>query len=283
MKRLFFLLVSCICSYGATAQNGFFVKNTHIEQWYREGENLETEVKKAILLPEFQAVLKEYEAKVEQLMPYFHFIDFNNNGELDILFNGKIGSQNFVFIFLKKGNLYLLVLEQKGTIMYANLPEEDNLLNLSIWHEACCGYYVSTLAQMVCVSTNNTSYFNTASKSLVFKGTILPYVRLKTPIKCKVTKTAQLRTNPEVETQGRIAGSGSWEGNSVCSYPANATGTIYAEMQDNRNKNKYWYFVRMDNESGLLLRNNRFTHAKEVEDAQNCFYYGWISSDEVTF
>ncbi|MCL2130948.1 MAG: hypothetical protein FWH36_00615 [Lentimicrobiaceae bacterium] len=281
MKRIFFLLVACFCSCGAFAQSGFFVKNTHIEKWYREGENLETEIKKAVLLPEFQAVIKEYEAKTETLTPFFHFIDFDNNGELDMLFDGKIGSQNFVFIFLKKGKSYLVVLEQKGTIIQANLPNEDNGLNLSIWKDACCGDLVSVLTQMACISTNNASFFNTAAKSLVFRGTYMPTVRIETPVKCTVVNLTDLRIEPNVDKQRRIAGIHSWEGNHVGSYSVNATGTIYAEIKDGRNK--YWYFVRMNNESGLLIRNNRFTHAKEVEDAQNCFYYGWISSDDVEF
>jgi hypothetical protein len=78
-----------------------------------------------------------------------------------------------------------------------------------------------------------------------------------------------------VNNQRRIAGMSSWEGNSLGLYSENATGTIYAETKDDRNK--YWYFVRMNNEAGLRIHSNRFTHAKEVEDAANCFYYGWVS------
>ena len=279
MKRIIFLLVVCVCSFGVSAQSGYFVKNTHIEKWYQEGADLENEVKKVIRLPEFQAVVKEYEAKTEALMPYFHFIDFNNNGELDIIFNGKISSQDYVFIFLKKGNNYSVVLEQKGVTMHANLPNEDNNLYLSIWREACCGNYVSSLTQFVCISNGNTSFFNMAAKSLVFKGTYLPDVRIKAPVKFTVTQPADLRNNPEVNTQRRIFGNNSWVGNSLGFYPINATGTIYAEMKDDRGK--FWYFVRMNNESSLRIHSDRFTHAKEVEDARNCYYYGWISSDDI--
>jgi len=281
MKRIFFFFVICICSYGAFAQKGFFVKNTHISAWYRESENLETEAKKAMQLPEFQALVTEYHAKEQALMPYFHFIDFNNNGTLDILFDGKISSQSYVFIFLKTENGYLTILEEKGTIIQANLPNEDNSLNLSIWHEACCGDYINSLTQWVCINTNNTSYFKLAGKSLIFKGTTLPSTRIKAPVQCTLTKATNLRIEPFVDNQKRIAGNSSWEGNTVGFYAPNATGTIYAEMRDNNNK--FWYFVRMNNESGVYIHSNRFTHLKEVEDAQDCFSYGWISSDDVRF
>ena len=281
MKHLFFLLFVCIGSYGAFAQGGFFAKNTHIEKWYRKGDNLETEIKKVILLPEFQSVVKEYGGKVESLTSCFHFIDFNNNGELDILFDGKIGDQDFVFIFLKKETDYWVVLEQKGTIIEANLPEEDSCLNVSIWHGACCGDYVNSYTQLVCMGTSDTNYFNTESKSLIFKGTILPFVRIKAPVECTVVNITHLRTDPGVDKQRRIAGSNSWVGNSLGIYPINATGTIYAEMKDDRNK--YWYFVRMNNEPELRIYNDRFTYTKEIEEEHNFFYYGWICSDDVSF
>ena len=281
MKRIFFSLVVCICSYGAVAQSGFFVKNTHIEKWYQHGENLETEAAKAMLLPEFQTIVKEYNVKVESLLPYFHFIDFNNNGELDILFDGKIGTQNHVFIFMKKGDNYLVVLQQKGTIVQANLPQADNVLSLSIWHESCCGDYINAFTQHVGIVTNNTCYFNTASKSLVLKGTQLPSVRLEKPVTCRITQVTHLRIEPRVDNERRIAGNSSWAGNSLGIYSVGATGTIYAEMRDNRNK--FWYFVRMNNESGSYIHSNRFTNLKEIDGAENYFYYGWISSDDVSF
>jgi hypothetical protein len=281
MKRIFFLLIVCISSYSSWSQSGFFVKNAHIEKWHREGGNLSSEVQKAVKLPEFQSVVKKYEADIEALMPDFHFIDFNNNGELDILFNGKIGSQPYVFIFLKKGNSYLVLLEEKGVIIQANLPDEDNALNLSIWHEACCGYYVSSLTQLACVSNNNTSYFNTTAKSLIFKETYLPSARIKAPVKCTFINVANLRTEPEVNNQVRIAGNNGWAGNTLGIYATNATGTIYAEVKDS--KGKFWYFVRMNNETGIYIHSDRFTNSKEVEDAQNCFYYGWVNSNDVRF
>jgi len=281
MKRIFFSFIVCICSYGAAAQSGFFVKNNHIEKWYQDRENLEIEVAKVMLLPEFQSVVNQYSTETDALMPYFHFIDFNNNGELDILFDGKIGTQNYVFIFWKKGDHYLVVLEQKGRIMQANLPDGGNNLNLSIWNEACCGAYINSFTQFVGITTNTASHFNTVEKSMVLKGTQLPSVRIAAPVKCTLTHVTHLRTEPLVDNQKRIAGNSSWAGNSLGIYSLNATGTIYAEMRDNRNK--FWYFVRMNNESGSYIHSNRFTNLKEIENAESYFYYGWINSDDIRF
>ena len=280
MKRIFFLLVICLGSVGAFAQDGFFVKNNHIKKWYREGENLEAEIKKAILLPEFQELVKKYEVKTESLQSYFHFIDFNNNGELDLLFDGNMNIKNMVFIFLKKGNSYLMVLQQEGTIIQANLPDEDNNLSLSILNNACCGYFVNSFSQWVCITENNTSYFQNVAKSLIFKNTLLPSVRINAPVKFTVVKSANLRVDPEVNNQRRISGMSGWEGNSVASYPINSTGTIFAEIKDNRNK--FWYFVRMNNDAGLEVNSDRFKHVKEVENVASYSYYGWICSDDIS-
>lgn len=277
MKRILLFGIICICSYGTFAQSGFFVKNTQIEKWYQEGENLESEAKKAIQLTDFQSIVKSYNAKEADILPYFHFIDFNNNGELDLLFDGKIGTQNYVFLFLKRENGYHVVLENKGTIIQANLPNEDNSLNLSIWHETCCNNYINSLSQWVCINTNNTSYFKLAAKSLIFRGTSLPHSRIKAPVKCTLITASNLRLEPFVDKQRRISSNSLWEGNALGLYTVSATGTIYAEMRDKNNK--FWYFVRMNNETGMHIHSNRFT--QEAEDAENCFYYGWINSDDV--
>jgi len=51
-------------------------------------------------------------------------------------------------------------------------------------------------------------------------------------------------------------------------------------MKDDRT-DKFWYFVRMNNEPELRLHSDRFLRMKEVEDAQTYSYYGWICSDDV--
>jgi len=277
MKRVIIFLVLSALHLSIFPQSGFFVKDANIEKWHQEGKNLETEIKKVSFSPEIQSVINEQSVSLETLIPYFHYIDFNSDGILDIIFNGKIGSQDYVFIFMKKGETYVLLLKEKGAVIQANLPNEGYNLSISVWHGACCGDYISVFTQFAYISTNDSNYFKTESKSLVFKGTILPSVQIETLVKCTVAKVTHLRTMPEVDN----ARNNSWMGNSLGIYSINATGTIYSEMMDSRNK--YWYFVRMNNESDIYIHSNRFTYVKEVEDAQNCYTYGWIFSDDVSF
>ncbi|MDR2410727.1 MAG: hypothetical protein LBE13_21810 [Bacteroidales bacterium] len=280
MKRIFFVVALVVfLGVNGFSQTGFFVKNSNIEKWYIKSDSvkLSGEIKKVMNIPEFHAVTKGRIA-VEELLPSFHFIDFNNNGTYDLIFAGKIFNVFHVFIFYRKSDGYLLSIGEKGSIVQANLPNEDNGLNFSIWKEGCCGDFINTFTQYVSISTNNTSYFNTATKSLVYRRTILPSVRIERPVSFKVVGVANLRVEPIVDDEKQIGGKHSWKGNSLAQYSPNATGVIYAETRDA--KNEFWYFVRMNNETGIYIHSNRFT-TEELEDAESCFYYGWIHSKEV--
>jgi hypothetical protein len=114
---------------------------------------------------------------------------------------------------------------------------------------------------------------------LVYRRTVLPAVRIEKPTSFKVVGVANLRIEPILDDEKQIGGKHGWKGNSVGQYPPNATGTIYAESRDS--KNEFWYFVRMNNESGIYIHSNRFT-AEEYEGAESCFYYGWIHSKYVS-
>jgi hypothetical protein len=261
------------------SQTGFFIRNSNIEKWYINSDSLKlsAEIKKVQNLPEFHAVTKG-KVSVEDLLPSFHFIDFNNNGTSDLLFAGKIHNVFHVFLFYKKKDGYLVSIGEKGVIVQTNLPNEDNGLNFSIWKEGCCGDFINTFTQYVCISTNNTSYFNEATKSLVYRRTVLPSVRIEKPVSFKTVGVANLRCEPFVDDEKQIGGKHSWKGNSVAQYSPNATGTIYAETRDA--KNEFWYFVRMNNETGIYIHSNRFT-TEELEGAESNFSYGWIHSKDV--
>jgi hypothetical protein len=281
MKRITFFLVLLTGVLGkGLAQTGFFIKNSNIEKWYIESDKTIEEAKKVMNLPEFHEITKG-KVPVEELAPSFHLIDFDNNGTPDLLFHGKIYNVFYVFIFYRKDDNYLVSIGEKGTFVQANLPGEDNGLNFAIWQEGCCGDFINTCTQYVCISTNNTSYFNTASKSLIYRRTFLPSVRIAKPVPFKTITAANVRVEPFVDNEKHIAGQHSWKGNSVGLYAPNAKGTVYAETKDS--KGDFWYFVRMNNESGIYIHSNRFTDENTggTESNSNCFIYGWIHHNDV--
>ena len=281
MKRIVFVTVLMYLSGNVFSQQGFFVRSSNIEKWYIESDSskLANEIKKVLNLPEFSAVTRGGKVSVEELLPSFHFIDFDNNGTYDLLFNGKIFNVFHVFVFYGKGDGYLVSIGEKGSVINANLPNEDYGLSLSIWKEGCCGDLINSFTQYVCISTNNTSYFNVAEKSLLFRRTVLPSARIAKPVSFKIVGAVNVRTDPFVDDEKQIAGKNSWKGNSLGLYPPNATGTIYAETKDS--KNEFWYFVRMNNEAGVSIHSNRFQAEDESENADVFPIYGWIHSKDV--
>ena len=287
MRRITIAIVCVFYLSGSVfSQNGFFVRNSNLPKWYVEGENLVAEIQKVMNIPEFLAVTRG-KVTVEELLPSFHFVDFDNNGTLDLLFDGKILNVFHVFIFYKKENGYLLSIGEKGSIVWTNLPNEDNGLHFSVWKEGCCGDNINTFTQYVCISTNNASYFNAASTSLIYRRTVLPSVRIPKPVSFVISKekVGYLRIEPLVDDEKMISGKSGWKGNSLGMYPPGATGTIYAETKDS--KGQFWYFVRMNNTSGTYIHSNRFLtdEAKQLagdKDLENCFTYGWIHSKDIT-
>ena len=279
MKQLI-LILGIVGSFvfNVSAQSGFFVKNDNIEKWYIKHDKIANEVKKVMDIPEFHALTKG-KIPIEELVPSFHFIDFDNNGIYDLMFAGKIYDTYYTFVFYKKEDNYLLSIGEKGTIIQANLPRQDNGLSFSILAGACCGEYISIFTQYTCISTNNTSYFYTINKSLIHTRTVLPSVRIEKPVAFKTSTYLNVRSEPLIDDEKTISGKFGWKGNTLGKYPIDATGTIYAEMRDT--KNQFWYFVRMNNESGMSMHSNRFT-AEDNKENENYSTYGWVNSNDIT-
>ncbi len=273
------VLVCCLSLCGFS-QTGFFVKNSDIEKWYIEDPSKEEEIKKVLKNKEFKESTRG-RLSVEEVAALFHFVDMDHNGTLDLLFHGKIFNVYHTFVFYKKDDTYSTLIGEKGSIAYSNQPNGDNCLELAIWKEGCCGDFTNSYTQYVCLTNSDNTYFERISKSLLFRRTAFPSKRLERPVSFKTNTIANLRTESVVDDQKEIGGKDKWKGNTVAIYPANAKGVVYAEAQDGNNET--WYFVRMNNESDIILQENRFvTNNVKIEDIKGFFSYGWIKSSDIT-
>ena len=279
MKRIVgSLILCCLCIFGF-AQSGFFVKNTHIEQWYIEDEAKETEVKKALKVHAFKEVSKG-RVSIEEALPLFHFIDINNDGVWELLFHGKIFNVPHVFIFSKKNDEYTALIGERGSVSSANLPTGDNGLELAIWKEGCCGDFTDSYTQYTSVFSSDEIHFERVAKSLLFRRTSFPSKRYERPVAFKTNAVTHLRSESVVDNEKQIGGKEKWTGNTIAVYPTNAQGTIYAEAKDANNET--WYFVRMNNEFGVSITENRFiANHVTAEDIKGCFSYGWIQGKDI--
>ena len=281
-SKIALLWVFCWSIGCVNAQFNFLKCDSNIRTWYLQSKhNINTAANTACHSAEFQAALSQQGVSINDINTAdFHFVDFDKNGIEDLLFSGKIGNIPYVFLFHQHKQQYQTVIATRGVIYQATSADEETPLNLSIWYTACCGYYICHNTRYACISDNDIAYYNIASQTLAFKGTSFPNVCLPRIIPFYVTETATLRTAPFANDERRIGSNADWRGNGLGLYPPLSTGVIYAETIDE--KGVYWYFVRMNNDKGLSIHNDRFVGENEIEDANQNFYYGWLRYDEIT-
>ena len=112
-------LIICICFFSGMSfiysQPTFFFHNKNIKEWYitAKKEKLQEEINKIITISEFEKLLTANKVNKESLFNLFNFVDFDQNGLNDLLFQGKIGNKNYVILFKKKSNEeYTIVFNQ---------------------------------------------------------------------------------------------------------------------------------------------------------------------------
>jgi hypothetical protein len=251
-----------------------------VEKWYVENASLEKEIEKVLKNKEFKEKTKG-RMKMEELLPLFHFVDIDNNGTLDLLFHGKIFNVYHTYIFYKKEDAYITLIGERGSIAYANQPNGDNCLELALWKEGCCGDFTNSYTQYVCLSNSDGASFERIAKSLLFRRTAFPSTRYDRPLAFTTNQKADLRIESVADDQKEMGGGDKKKGNTVAVYPPNAKGTVYAEVKNANNE--IWYFVRMNNESDIVVEENRFVaNNVKAEDIKGFFSYGWIKGTDIT-
>ena len=135
MKKIICILLVVLTMYGPSfGQGKFFVQNNNIDKWYAPATaNAQEMFARAASNTDFQEVLNTYHASFSEVLEYFHLIDFDNNGRLDVIFNGKIKHADYVFLFLNKGETFHLSFMGKGVLYKTNEPDGDNCLNFSLY------------------------------------------------------------------------------------------------------------------------------------------------------
>lgn len=287
MKKfsLIFLVISLFFISLLSAQSSFFFTNKEINNWYLEvkEEDKLAEIQKVITSDEINELVNKHNSNKDSLLPYFHFIDFDNDGLRDLLFNGKIGNKNYVLIYKKKTDgSYRFIFNQTGEIIQSNAPYQQNPLSFTIWNKNCCGYKVSILTKWVCISNNNTSYFLIQDKSLIYNNTLLPEMGTKKILLAAFTiktEVAKLRLSPRLDDESLIEGINAWKGNHISLHPQGASGVIYHSLKDKDGTT--WYFICIFTGKDHPTRTDRIKLSGEIEDCENYSYYGWIHGDNL--
>jgi hypothetical protein len=282
MKNKGFIICFCLAFGMLHAQSNFFYQNDNLQLWFEDDSTLYAQAQKTMQIAELAFIMKERMIKFDDIASSFHFLDYDNDGDRDLILLGKISETPYVIFFNKRDTDYALALMHKGVVIQANMPNQGNGIHLTVYFTSCCGYYLDIMASFACVTYRSTSYFNVLSRSLLFTRTLLPTQIFEHPLQFKTIKICELRITPEVDRESRLAGMHGWTGNALGMFSIGATGVILAEKRTKTNE--FWYFVRMNNEPNIHIHSNRFTHLQEgIDDPQDCYTYGWIKAEDVAF
>ena len=266
------------------AQVKFFPKNNNLEKWYTEypNHNLKNEARKVMQFQEVKNAIAKWNGDSSSMLSGFHWLDFDRNLCPDLIYQGKIGTKDYTFLFKNSNDsIYTLVLEVPGQIIQANNPADYMPFSISIYESNCCGDRVSYFTRWTCMVQNGVSFMEKQEQGLVYAHTLLPDAGSQLQAKARFeikNYAALLRMTPFLDDDNLYDGTQNWRGNFIVKYPQGSTGVIFHEIT---NKDGKWYFVRMNNGNTQRLHSDRFLHCEEVETPHLYYYYGWIHEGNV--
>ncbi len=251
-----------------------------------------TIIEKLFKTIEMEYGLKYYSYTVENILSSYHFLDYNRDGLMDIIYNGFAGLSNHGIMFFENRNgKYTKTLSFYGDIVEIFQTDIWAPLSFKIWNYRCCGNYVNFLETYGPVLTNNPRLKYSISNRLAFvQDTEIPY-EFKTPRAFTVIKPgAGLRAHPTADTstyrflythqptvdpvpQHQFF---EHEGNIAARFKEETGGFVLNEMTDQFGKE--WYFVAISSEPGMQ------DHVFCSKGDNNSYRYsviGWMDADAV--
>ncbi len=211
----------------------------------------------------------------------FHFIDLDNDGDLDLIFDGKEApgyEGGTVNIYLNKDGNLELKRRLLGTIIKME-RDSNRCVGFTVLDYPCCSDYGFFITDYYYDKSDSLSYRSENMRAIVgigiFSGDrILPQtITLNTSFKIKsdslclrwsADESGKLYTGdfPPVEITNLIG-----------KYPSGSTGTILSAEKDNYGQQ--WYFVLMDNNISPLNDILSWRYKKWKPGYKT---YGWMSA-----
>lgn len=209
----------------------------------------------------------EYIANMDSIERYLHFIDFNNDGKLDVIYSGTTGAAaDFVVFLLKMDNDYIILYTE-----YTNIRElifkDKKLVGYTGLDLGCCAEYLQKETKYL-ISDN-------WQRTVIYQRVKTNYTELpqniyNKPINFVVAKDVyKLRSSPMVNDTGYVIYD--TIGNVVSTYIKGSIGRAWADKLDSTGR--VWWFVEME-------PNNRQIGSKlnTKSDTLPMRNLGWMSS-----
>ncbi len=198
----------------------------------------------------------------------FHFINVNNDSQLDLIYNGPIGESDGIIIFVKTGSTYQMSNVLGGEIIGIERSKLSGLLNFKISQNPCCPAEEQyRLVAHISIRPNDVKLLTSVEYSYK-RNTELPatyfsprpFVTIRTHYNLRAQPTIDSKSNDWAENIG---------GNVVAIYPQGSLGKAIAEKIDE--KGRLWWFVIMEN--NIVPTKSLLVYRKPTNMS-----VGWMSS-----
>jgi hypothetical protein len=241
--------------------------------WYAHEANFPIKEKKKII----QELREEFEVFFEvdkfegnpfyNLYECLHFIDIDNDSDLDMIFEGWSGAEaTVVKIFINKKGNYTKCFEAFQQIGKIEFDKFKRIQFITILDRGCCAEFVRFETRYKFDRNLNTSI---VSQRVTTNNLSLPPNNFDQPIYFRTNfPIVNLREDPFVNDTS-LTMNETINGNKIATFPFNSKGKIWAEMMDS--KKKKWCLVEMDYTPNLT---NNVTYSRD--SIQNKLI-GWMS------
>lgn len=248
MNKLLIILTTLLP--GTLFAQSFVLENDF--QWSRyekpiaeqEKQDLIAKVREEVISADGYAAF--YESNPQKFQDNFHLIDLDQDGMLDLVFEGFIGAEStFLFAFQQTSHGYHKVFSAVGRVH--KFITTDPLLpsTIVVDNYGCC----ADITNYYRVYTPNAAggllkYQETATIGYI-EDVTLPAALLEKPIPFKVKNNHYLLRNaPVIDDLEAYSEDPDFPGNRIAEFGAGTTGLALAEQTDETGR--VWWFVLMD-------------------------------------
>lgn len=222
-------------------------------------------------------IIKEYYSQdwldIREDLDNFHFIDYDFDKDLDIIFYGFIGGEPQGTIFFENiDNKYNQAFLETGYISEIKLDKESKNLHFKVKEPPCCVDVVEALKVYTVDFKSSERRFTLNHRYHYLTGTKLPD-KFIAPAKFRVlNQHYKLRSSPIVDDSPADPDIYySLGGNVAAIYPKGSNGIAISSYVDSTDR--IWWFVIMNDNSSTLQ-----TEIHDMDFDSSFYRCGWMSS-----
>jgi hypothetical protein len=207
----------------------------------------------------------------EENAKHFHFIDLDQDDDLDLIYDGWSGSEpSCVRIYLNRSEIFEKVFDY-GQSVEAVKIYNNQLKYIYVKDPGCCGAYLIHETEFTFNPISDDLKYEMDKQVVYTDQTEVPEKIFVNKKDFKVVQDKyHMRLTPKIDTTDVPFHIGELESNICATYTKGASGKVLAEKADQTGR--VWYFVEMDT-NAIPIFSVFYDHEQYPTN-----YRGWMSS-----